>query len=67
MVVTSESVKIAADLISRYPYRFLFGTDEVAPTSRQQYLRAYYQYDPLWKSFDRKQSSRSARQLRAYL
>jgi hypothetical protein len=53
LVATPESVKIAADLINRYPDRFLFGTDEVAPTSQQQYLRVYYQYDPLWKSLDR--------------
>ena len=39
IVATSEKVKIAADLINRYPDRFLFCTDEVAPTSQQQYLR----------------------------
>jgi predicted TIM-barrel fold metal-dependent hydrolase len=54
LVATPESVKIAADLINRYPDRFLFGTDEVAPTSQQQYLRVYYEYDPLWKSLDKK-------------
>jgi len=52
LVATPESVKIAADLINRYPDRFLFGTDEVAPKSQDQYLRVYYQYDPLWKSLD---------------
>jgi predicted TIM-barrel fold metal-dependent hydrolase len=53
LVATPESVKIAADLINRYPDRFLFGTDEVAPKSQDQYLRVYYQYDPLWKSLDK--------------
>lgn len=53
LVATPESVKIASALINRYPDRFLFGTDEVAPTSQQQYLRVYYQYDPLWKSLDK--------------
>lgn len=53
LVASPESIKIAADLINRYPDRFLFGTDEVAPTSQQQYLRVYYQYDPLWKSLDK--------------
>jgi predicted TIM-barrel fold metal-dependent hydrolase len=53
LVVTPESVRITADLINRYPDRFLFGTDEVAPTSQQQYLRVYYEYDPLWKSLDK--------------
>lgn len=49
LVATPEAVKISADLINRYPDRFLFGTDEVAPTEQQNYLRVYYQYDPLWK------------------
>lgn len=52
LVASPESVKIAADLIRRYPSRFLFGTDEVAPASQAQYLRVYYQYDPLWRSLD---------------
>ena len=49
LVATPGAVKISADLINRYPDRFLFGTDEVAPTEQQKYLRIYYQYEPLWK------------------
>ena len=49
IVATSESTRIAADLINRYPDRFLFGTDEVAPKSQEAYLKVYYEYDPLWK------------------
>ena len=30
LVATAESAGIAADLMNRYPDRFLFGTDEVA-------------------------------------
>src|SRR5246127_2637407 len=52
LVATPESVRIASDLINRYPDRFLFGTDEVAPTSQEQYLRVYYQYDSLWRLLD---------------
>jgi hypothetical protein len=48
LVATPESTKISADLINRYPDRFLFGTDEVAPTSQEKYLRIYEQYGPLW-------------------
>ena len=33
----------------KFPDRFLFGTDEVAPTSQQGYLKVFYQYEPLWK------------------
>jgi len=49
LVATPESTRIAADLMNRYPDRFLFGTDEVAPSTQEQYLRVYYQYDPLWQ------------------
>jgi Amidohydrolase len=49
IVATPESVRISADLMNRYPDRFLFGTDEVAPTNEQQYLRVYYEYRPLWQ------------------
>lgn len=52
LTATPESIRISADLINRYPDRFLFGTDEVAPSSQEKYLRVYYQYDPLWKSLD---------------
>ena len=48
ITASPESIRITADLINRYPDRFLFGTDEVAPTSQEQYLRVYYQYQPLW-------------------
>lgn len=49
IVATPESTQISADLMNRYPDRFLFGTDEVAPTNEQQYLRVYYEYKPLWQ------------------
>jgi predicted TIM-barrel fold metal-dependent hydrolase len=52
VVATPESTRITADLINRYPDRFLFGTDELAPSNQDQYLRVYYQYQPLWKLLD---------------
>jgi len=58
LVATPESLEISADLINRYPDRFLFGTDEVAPSNQQQYLRVYYQYDPLWKSLSQDASEK---------
>jgi len=48
IVATPESVNAVADLINRYPDRFLFGTDEVAPTSQAAYLKVYTQYAPLF-------------------
>ncbi len=52
IVATPESTKIAADLINRFPDRFLFGTDEVAPADQAQYTKIYYQYEPLWRLLD---------------
>ncbi len=49
VVATPESLQRAADVINRFPDRFLFGTDEVAPTDQATYLRVYRQYDPLWQ------------------
>ena len=48
-VSSPEATKIAADLITRHPERFLFGTDEVAPPNQDKYLKVYYQYAPLWE------------------
>ena len=50
IVSTPESVQLTANLINRYPDRFLFGTDEVAPANQEKYLKIYYQYGPLWKA-----------------
>jgi len=49
ITASQEATKIAADLINRYPDRFLFGTDEVAPADQEHYLKIYSLYDPLWK------------------
>jgi amidohydrolase family protein len=49
ITATPEATKITADLLNRYPDRFLFGTDEVAPTNQESYLKIYSLYAPLWK------------------
>jgi predicted TIM-barrel fold metal-dependent hydrolase len=48
IVATPETIKFTAALINRYPDRFLFGTDEVAPTTQAQYLKTYDMYAPLF-------------------
>jgi predicted TIM-barrel fold metal-dependent hydrolase len=48
IVATPESLARAAEIVNRFPDRFLFGTDEVAPQTQEQYLRVYRQYEPLW-------------------
>ena len=49
IVATPESTKNAAAIVNKYPDRFLFGTDEVAPPDQEKYLRVYNQYEPFWK------------------
>jgi predicted TIM-barrel fold metal-dependent hydrolase len=48
LVATPETIQAAADLINRHPGRFLFGTDEVAPSDQAKYLRVYDMYAPLF-------------------
>ena len=47
LVATPETIQASAALINRYPDRFLFGTDEVAPTEQAKYLKVYDMYAPL--------------------
>ena len=48
IVATPESVQAVADVINRHPDRFVFGTDEVAPTEQAKYLKVYDMYAPLF-------------------
>jgi hypothetical protein len=48
IVATPASLKATAALINRHPDRFLFGTDEVAPSDQKQYLKVYDMYAPLF-------------------
>ncbi|HJQ99141.1 MAG TPA: amidohydrolase family protein [Candidatus Polarisedimenticolaceae bacterium] len=48
IVATPESIQAFADLVNRHPDRFLFGTDEVAPTEQAKYLKVYDMYKPLF-------------------
>jgi predicted TIM-barrel fold metal-dependent hydrolase len=48
IVASPEAIKATADLIVKHPDRFLFGTDEVAPSDQQKYLKVYDMYAPLF-------------------
>ena len=50
IVATEKSVANSAYLINKYPDRFLFGTDNVAPTSQEKHLGVYNIYQPLWNA-----------------
>ena len=47
IIATPETIQAMADLINRFPDRILFGTDEVAPTTQEGYLKVYNLYAPL--------------------
>jgi hypothetical protein len=48
IVASQETIAATADLINRHPDRFLFGSDEVAPTNQNDYLKVYRMYEPLF-------------------
>ncbi len=48
IIATPESLQNAARIINKYPDRFLFGTDMVAP-KKENYFEVYEMYAPLFK------------------
>jgi predicted TIM-barrel fold metal-dependent hydrolase len=46
LVASDTTIAVAAGLVNRYPDRFLFGTDVVAPADAQQYFRVFDIYRP---------------------
>jgi predicted TIM-barrel fold metal-dependent hydrolase len=50
LMASPEAVKFSAELANRYPDRFLFGTDEVAPRDQATYVRVFEDYAPLWQA-----------------
>ena len=48
IMATPETIKGTADMINRYPDRFLFGTDVVAPESQDDIVEVYDAYAGLW-------------------
>jgi hypothetical protein len=49
VVSTPETTKRVADTLNRYPDRFLFGSDTVAPSSPEKYYAVFDMYNPMWK------------------
>jgi predicted TIM-barrel fold metal-dependent hydrolase len=49
VVSSPEATRKAAEVLNRYPDRFLFGTDTVAPKDPAAYYAVYDMYEPLWK------------------
>jgi predicted TIM-barrel fold metal-dependent hydrolase len=49
ILATPEITRRSAAMINRYPDRFLFGSDVVAPRDTTQYYAVFKSYAPLWK------------------
>jgi hypothetical protein len=50
IIATPQSLQNATNILTRFPDRFLFGSDVVAPKDPEMYYAVYNMYDPLWKS-----------------
>ncbi len=48
LLATPEITRRSANLINRYPDRFLFGSDVVAPRDTTPYYAVFNMYGPLW-------------------
>jgi len=58
VVATPKSVQNTASVINRFPDRFLFGTDVVAPPDQPFYLAIYNIYQPLWNALTKDASAK---------
>jgi predicted TIM-barrel fold metal-dependent hydrolase len=48
LLANPETTRRSAAMINRYPDRFLFGSDVVAPRDTTQYFAVFNSYRPLW-------------------
>jgi len=48
-VATPESIKRVVTILNKYPDRFLFGTDTVAPSGRSPYFAVFDMWGPVWR------------------
>jgi predicted TIM-barrel fold metal-dependent hydrolase len=48
-VATPESIKRVVAILNKYPDRFLFGTDTVAPSGPNPYFAVFDMWGPVWR------------------
>jgi predicted TIM-barrel fold metal-dependent hydrolase len=48
VLASDATTTVLAGLINKYPDRFLFGSDVVAPKTEEKYFGVYEMYKPLW-------------------
>jgi Amidohydrolase len=58
IISTPKTIQNTAAVINRFPDRFLFGTDIVAPADQTLYLAIYYMYQPLWNALNKEVSEK---------
>jgi hypothetical protein len=58
IVRNDSTVQGVANLINKFPDRFLFGTDEVASTDQESYFKVYKLYEPLWNALTKETSEK---------
>jgi Amidohydrolase len=50
LMSSDKAIDKTTEVISKYPDRFLFGTDNVAPDKQEKQLYVYHLYDRLWNA-----------------
>jgi len=50
IVASPQTIAASAELMNRFPDRFLFGTDVVSPPDQKFYMEVHESYKPLWKA-----------------
>ena len=50
LLSTDKSKARTVEVISRYPDRFMLGTDNIAPDKQEKQLNVYHLYDPIWNA-----------------
>jgi predicted TIM-barrel fold metal-dependent hydrolase len=48
-VASPEAISRVVEMLNRYPDRFLFGTDTVAPETPEPYFAVYEMWKPVWQ------------------
>ena len=47
-IASPQTIERAADIMNRYPDRFLFGTDNVAPKDQATHLKVFEMWAPVF-------------------
>ena len=58
VISSPEATQRTAALINKYPDRFLFGTDNVAPADSASHFKVYDMYQPLWSLLTKEASEK---------